>query len=116
MRYCKNCLLPSSKPYITFTNGVCSACIFHHKKNKFKKGIDWKQRRKEFVQLINKIKIKKAPLYDVLVPVSGGKDSITQVHHLLNKGLRILAVNIDYGIKTNIGIQNLNCIPDMGAI
>ena len=34
------------------------------------------------------------------------KDSITQVSHLLNKKLRILAINIDYGIKTDIGHKN----------
>ena len=115
MKYCKRCLLPNSKPYLIFSNGVCSACIFHNKKNKYRKGINWKHRKKEFIKLIEKIKKKKAPLFDALVPVSGGKDSITQVHHLLNKGLRILAVNIDYGIKTDLGVQNLNCIPDMGA-
>ena len=50
-----------------------------------------------------------------MVPVSGGKDSITQVHRLLNKDLRILAVNVDYGIKTEIGKYNLDRIPLMGA-
>ena len=51
-----------------------------------------------------------------MVPVSGGKDSISQVHRLLNKGLRILAVNIDYGIKTEIGKYNLDRIPLMELI
>ena len=73
------------------------------------------KRKTQFNKLIQKIKSKKAPLFDVCVPVSGGKDSITQVHHLLNKGLRILAINVDYGIKTKIGIYNLNLIPKMGA-
>ena len=39
--------------------------------------------------------------------VSGGKDSITQVSYLL-KNLRILAINIDYGVKTEIGHQNFS--------
>ena len=43
------------------------------------------------------------------------KIPISQVHRLLNKGLRILAVNIDYGIKTEIGKYNLDRIPLMGA-
>ena len=117
IKYCKNCLLPNSKPYISFDDkSICDACNFHfRKKNNKKKGINWKKRNKEFEVLIKKIKAKKAPFFDACVPVSGGKDSITQVHHLLNKGLRILAVNVDYGIKTEIGKYNLNLIPKMGA-
>lgn len=117
IKYCTNCLLPSSKPYIKFdSNGTCAACTFHKtKNNKSKKSINWKKREKEFNSLIVKIKKIKAPLFDVCVPVSGGKDSIAQVSHLINKGLRILCVNIDYGIKTEIGHENLSCIPNMGA-
>ena len=54
-------------------------------------------------------------MFDAAVPVSGGKDSITQVHYLLKKGLRVLAINIDYGFKTPIGRYNLDLIPKMGA-
>ena len=117
--YCSVCLLPKTKPYIKFDkHGKCSACIFHEKKNiknNSKNKIDWKKRKKEFDILIKKIKKIKAPFYDVCVPVSGGKDSITQISHLLNKKLRILAVNIDYGIKTTIGHQNLSRVTKMGA-
>ena len=115
--YCSNCLLPKTKPYIQFDiYGKCSACIFHEKKNNLSTNkINWKKRKKEFKVLINKIKKIKAPYYDVCVPVSGGKDSITQVSYLLKKNLRILAINIDYGIKTDIGHQNLACISNMGA-
>lgn len=117
IKQCKKCLLPSTKPYIKFNKfGVCAACLFHEKKNdKTNRGINWKKRKKEFLHLIKRIKSFNAPLYDVCVPVSGGKDSITQVSHLLNKNLRILCVNIDYGIKTKIGKENLDCIPKMGA-
>ena len=116
--FCKKCLLPSTKPYIKFDSfGVCSACNFHHtkKNNKNKKSINWEKRKQEFSALIKIAKNKNAPLFDVCVPVSGGKDSITQVSYVLNKGLRILCVNIDYGIKTKIGRENLDCIPKMGA-
>ena len=117
MKYCAKCLLPDTKPYIKFDNkDVCTACLFHEKKNsKSKKSINWKKRRREFDKIIKKIKSKNSQTFDVCVPVSGGKDSITQVSHLLNKGLRILCVNVDYGIKTGIGHQNLECITKMGA-
>jgi len=78
-------------------------------------GIDWEKREQDFDELVQRAKEKNAPHYDALVPVSGGKDSITQVHRLLKHDLRILAVNVDYGIKTDIGRYNLDLIPEMGA-
>mgnify|MGYP006075613483 FL=1 len=114
--YCNNCLMPSTKPYISFNiNGICNACTSNNEKKNMKSGIDWNERKKEFDEIISWTKLQNAPYYDAMVPVSGGKDSITQVHRLLDKGLRILAVNVDYGIKTEIGKYNLDRIPLMGA-
>lgn len=108
--------MPDTKPYLTFDDqGVCSACRAHELKEERLEGIPWKERQAEFEQIIKETKSKKAPFYDALVPVSGGKDSLTQVHRLLEHDLRILAVNVDYGIKTEIGMYNLNLIPRMGA-
>jgi len=116
MKYCTKCLLPDTKPYLIFDdNGICSACKAHEMKKNRDHGIDWTQKKEQFKALIDEIKTLNAPFYDVLVPVSGGKDSITQVHRLLGNNLRILAVNIDYGIKTEIGKYNLDLIPKMGA-
>lgn|SRR6185295_5414547 len=116
MKYCTQCLLPDSKPYITFdAQGVCAACRVHERKNRAEEGIDWAARARDFDALIEKVRARRAPLYDALVPVSGGKDSISQVHRLLGRGLRILAVNVDYGVKTDVGRRNLECIPRMGA-
>ena len=70
--------------------------------------------KKKKVHPFKKLNLK-ITFYDVCVPVSGGKDSISQIHYLLNKGLRILTVNIDYGIKTKIGQYNFNLIPKMGV-
>jgi len=116
IKYCSSCLMPDTKPYISFNEaGVCNACINTNKKKNIKFGIDWTTRKKEFDKIISWSKSQNAPYYDAMVPVSGGKDSITQVHRLLGKGLRILAVNVDYGIKTEIGKYNLDRIPLMGA-
>lgn len=116
MNYCARCLLPDTKPYIAFdAEGVCSACRAHERKNLAEQGIDWNARGREFDTLIDQVTARKAPVYDALVPVSGGKDSISQVHRLLGRGLRILAMNVDYGIKTEIGRRNLARIPLMGA-
>ena len=116
MIYCTACLIPDTKPHATFDeHGVCTACQAHRQKNQRQAGIDWKVRRAEFEAAVQEAKDRKAPYYDAMVPVSGGKDSITQVHRLLNRGLRILAVNVDYGIKTDVGLHNLSLIPKMGA-
>lgn len=116
MKYCQLCLLPDTKPHLIFDkNGICTACLAHQQKNRRLAGIDWDAREQEFDELIKHTKSKAAPYYDVLVPVSGGKDSLTQVSRLLKYDLRILAVNVDYGIKTEIGHYNLNLVPNMGA-
>jgi len=116
MRYCSKCVMPDTKPYLEFDKEeVCSACWANEMKKDSDSGIDWPERKREFEELLDWVKAQKAPWYDALVPVSGGKDSITQVHRLLDHGLRILAVNVDYGLKTDIGIRNLACIPRMGA-
>ncbi len=116
MKYCRRCLIPDTKPHAVFgPDGVCNACVAHDRKNDLEAGIDWAAREREFDELLERTREKKAPLYDVLVPVSGGKDSITQVARLLDRGLRILAVNVDYGLKTEVGEWNLSRVPAMGA-
>ena len=116
MHYCTRCLMPDTKPYLTFNqDGVCTACQAHETKYAGDQAIDWVGRAELFSDLLQTAKEAHAPLFDVLVPVSGGKDSITQVHRLLGRGLRIITVNIDYGIKTDIGRYNLELIPKMGA-
>ena len=116
MRYCSRCVMPDTKPYLTFNElGVCAACQAHETKAAGGRGIDWEKRARRFSALLGDAKAGKSRHFDALVPVSGGKDSITQVHRLLGHDLRILAVNIDYGIKTDIGAYNLARIPEMGA-
>lgn len=114
--YCTRCWVPDTKPHVRFDDeGVCSACRAAEKKRDADVGIDWRERETEFDGLIEWVRGRKAPVFDVLVPVSGGKDSITQVHRLLGRDLRILAVNVDYGIKTEVGRRNLALVADMGA-
>lgn len=116
MHYCVRCLMPSTKPHIVFDDkGVCGACRVHDEISAFQQTVDWQQRSDAFEEHVARARDRKAPLYDVLVPVSGGKDSISQVARLLGRGLRILAVNVDYGIKTEIGLRNLSIIQKMGA-
>src|SRR4030042_2520583 len=108
--YCRKCVFPNTRPFLTFDDcGVCSAC-----NNQIKKYADWVQREKEFIELVECVKSKRKT-YDVVIPVSGGKDSIYQVYTALKYGLKVLAVSVDYGIKTDIGRHNLEIIPNMGV-
>ena len=75
MKYCRRCLLPSTKPHIVFDDeGICGACRAHDRKNLTENRIDWSARARAFDALVEEARDRKAPLYDVLVPVSGGKD------------------------------------------
>lgn len=74
MKRCTKCLMPASRPGIRFdNNGVCSACLNYEKQNY----TDWDQRWNELEQLC--YKYRKPTGYDVMISVSGGKDSTMQV-------------------------------------
>ena len=69
--YCKTCLMPSSRPRITFDKfGICNACKYKKKQIK----IDYKKREKELEKILKKYRSNNDS-YDCIVPWSGGKDS-----------------------------------------
>lgn len=81
MRYCKRCVMPDTRPGITFNEeGICSACQSYERR----KFIDWDKRWKEFEQLCDKYRGSNGSDPDCAVAVSGGKDSHYQVHLLKN--------------------------------
>ena len=81
MFYCKKCVMPNTRPGITFDeNGTCSACqSFENRKN-----IDWDSRWKEFEAICDKYRGMNGDAPDCAVAVSGGKDSHYQVHLMKN--------------------------------
>ena len=55
IQYCKNCLLPSTKPDLSFnTDGVCAACTSYVKRER----INWESRETEFLEIVDKHKSK----------------------------------------------------------
>ena len=111
MKFCKKCVLPSTKPGIIFDKfGVCSACNAVAKKPE----IDWKSRRKKLAEICLETKLRatsNGSEYDCIVPVSGGKDSLTQCFVMSRVyGLRVLAVILVPHIQTEEGIRNLNAV------
>ena len=50
MNYCTKCVMPDTKPELTFDEeGVCNACRAHERKAT---SIDWEQREKEFLEIV----------------------------------------------------------------
>lgn len=112
MRYCKKCLMPDTRPGITFNEeGVCCACINHARK----KEIDWNARYKELEKLCDKYRGCNGPgAYDCMIAVSGGKDSHYQVHVMKElMGMNPLLVSVeDNFTMTEAGKSNIRNISE----
>ena len=100
---CRICIYPDSRPDCHFVDGVCSGCRSYAERAK----INWYERKAELVRMLAKAK-KRCSQYDVVVPVSGGKDSTYQVLTLLEMGARVLAVNAGTDYLSDIGRRNLD--------
>lgn len=110
MKFCKKCIMPDTRPHITFKEGVCIAC----QNNEKKKEIDWKVRYKELEELCNKYRRKKKGKYDCIIAVSGGKDSHYQVYvmkELMNMNPLLITVE-DVFTMTEAGKHNINNISE----
>ncbi len=120
MEYCKKCVIPNTKPmsmneykhtpetkhkFIQFDKeGICSACRFNEARDDGT--IDWDKREAELRVLLDKYRSKDGS-YDVLVPGSGGKDSVYASHILKYKyGMHPLTVTWAPHLYTDIGWKN----------
>jgi hypothetical protein len=97
MRRCTRCLLPESFPFLAFDDaGVCSVC---------------RDYRPIHLQPMGSLlaRIRNAPKrdFDVLVPLSGGRDSCFTLHYVTRElGLRPLAYTYDWGMVTDLARRN----------
>lgn len=111
MKWCRKCVLPNTRPNLSFNNdGICSGCLNHNKKNK----INWSKRQSKLNTLIKEIKSMPSE-YDCLIPVSGGKDSTWQTLKCLELGLKPLAITWKTPSRTTIGYENLKNLIDLGV-
>ena len=111
IKICKSCLMPSSRPRVTFNkNGVCNACLYIAKKNE----IDWPSREKEFQEICNKYRSKNGQ-YDCIVPWSGGKDSSSIAYKLkfVHK-MNPLLVTFSPLLPSDIGVVNREILINKG--
>lgn len=126
--FCQRCVMSNQRPASTpefkhlpdrrganylhiDEEGVCDACRQAEKKSQ----IDWKEREKELLQLLDKYR-RNDGAYDCLVPGSGGKDSAFQSHVLKYKyGMNPLTVTWPPILYTDYGLQNFRNWIEIGG-
>ena len=119
VKFCKLCVMSNQRPssfpeykhkfdrkgakYLNFDkNGICDACNVAIQK----KSINWQQREKELIKLLNKHRSKNND-YDCIVPGSGGKDSVYAAHILKYKyGMNPLTITWPPILYTEYGYNN----------
>ena len=112
LKYCTRCLIPNSKPDISFNEkGVCNACLNFDKR----KLIDWDSRKKELFNILEKYKNIGQSNWDCVIPVSGGKDSTYQVLKMLQFGMNPLCITSTTCDESVIGRKNIENLKGLGV-
>ncbi len=124
--FCKRCTMNNQRPASTIEfkqtpnekkktlvfdeNGVCDACRYAEKK----KSIDWEARHLELIELCNRYR-RTDGRYDVIIPGSGGKDSVQAAHMLKYKyNMNPILITWPPALYTSIGKKNFESWLDMG--
>lgn len=112
MKYCSRCLLPSTKPDLSFdADGVCSACKAFENRAE----VDWSKREHEFHLIMSRYANNDVANWDCIIPVSGGKDSTYQVIKILELGYKPLCVTATTCDLSAIGRRNIENIKGLGV-
>jgi len=112
IKSCLSCHLPETYETIEFDkNSVCSVCTGH----KYKKKINWKDRKQKLDRLINFFKGKHD--YDCIIPFSGGKDSTFTLHYLMKEySIKPLVVRFNHGFyRPLVEENNQNTFKKLGV-
>ena len=107
LRYCARCCMPETNEGMAFDElGICLACRSQEQKMRF----DWSERERSLRKILDAAKERgrKTGNYDCMVPISGGKDSVFQLHILCKVyGVNPLAVTFSHNWWTETGKKNL---------
>lgn len=105
LQYCIRCCMPETQEGIKFDEmGICQAC----QSSEQKIHIDWVERQKELLAILEKAKAQAGLNYDCIVPISGGKDSMFQLYVLTRVyGMKPLAVTFSHNWFSETGWYNL---------
>jgi len=115
VNFCSTCLMPSTRPRITFDdNGLCNGCQIWNQRIQ----TNWSDRRDELQRLLNEAKIeasRRGVGHHCVLAWSGGKDSSAIALHLKEEfGVNPLLVTFNQLIPTPEGIVNRNNLIDYG--
>src|SRR3990167_1292129 len=106
-KICARCVLDTTIPEIRFDEeGVCQFCKIH---DDLEKEFPLNEHgQKKLKELIAKIKREgKGKPYDIIIGVSGGRDSTFGLYTAVKLGLRPLAVHFDNGWNSEIAVTNI---------
>lgn len=105
LRYCLRCCMPETQEGVSFDEiGICQAC----QSSEQKIHINWVEREIELRKILESAKAKAGNNYDCIVPISGGKDSVYQLHVLVKVyGMKPLAVTFSHNWYSETGWYNL---------
>lgn len=114
IKYCVRCCMPETQEGIKFDElGICQAC----QSSEQKIHINWAEREKELRNILEKAKASAGDNYDCIVPISGGKDSVYQLHVLVKVyKMKPLAVTFSHNWYSETGWYNLiNCLQEFNV-
>jgi N-acetyl sugar amidotransferase len=104
--------MPETKPDLFIDEeGICSACRAYENRAT----VDWESRRDELLGILERHRSPDGSNYDCVVPVSGGKDSTTQVLRLLELGCNPLCVTATTDHLSDIGRRNIENLKRQGV-
>ena len=97
--------MPETQEGLTFDElGICQAC----QSSDPKIHINWVERERVLRMLLEDAKARAGNNYDCIVPISGGKDSVYQLHILVKVyGMKPLAVTFSHNWYSETGWYNL---------
>ena len=100
--WCKKCVVASTRPRVSFKDGVCSACQW----TEIKKNINWSKRQQQLDELIKNFNLSRP--FQCITAVSGGKDG-SYISYMLKhkKKVNPLAVTIRPPLEQEIGKKNI---------
>ena len=101
LKHCTRCLIPETFPFVTFDkDGVCSVCNKSSTIEYF--GYD------ALDQLLVPFR-KNGREPDILIPLSGGRDSTYTLHYLKTEmGMNPVAYTYDWGMVTDLARRNIS--------
>ena len=109
IRRCNECIYPSvsAAPMEFDDSGVCTGCQMARVKAAIPSS-EWVRRRGLLEEMLDKYRCRDGSRHDVVVAVSGGKDSYFQVHALKEEfGVNPLLVTYDGNNWTDVGWRNM---------